>query len=73
MVGLKGMNINTCMYLEHNGMEDIVGDHFSLSTLMLEVVTKLPDNSSHGLPSSLGQSDLILLEEGVQVDVFHQF
>ena len=73
MVGLKEININTCMYLEHNIMEDIVGEHFSLSTLMLEVVTKLPDNLSHGLPSSLGQSDLILLEEGVQVDVFHQF
>ena len=73
MVGLKKININTCMYLEHNVMEDIVRECFSLSTLMLEVVTKLPDNSSHRLPSSLGQSDLILLEEGVQVDVFHQF
>ena len=73
MVGLKEININTCMYLEHNITEDIVGECFSLFTLMLEVVMKLPDNPSHGLPSSLGQGDLILLEEGVQVNVFHQF
>ena len=73
MVGLEEININTCMYLEQNVMEDVVGEHFSLSTLMLEVVTKLPDNLSHGLPSSLGQGDLILLEEGVQVNVLHQF
>ena len=73
MVGLEEININTCIYLEHNITEDIVGEHFSLSTLMLEVVTKLPNNSSHRLPSSLDEGDLILLEEGVQVDVFHQF
>ena len=73
MVGLREVNINTYMYLEHNIMEDIVRKCFSLSTFMLEVVSKLPDNSSHGLPSSLGQSDLILLEEGVQINVFHQF
>ena len=61
------------MYLEHNVMEDIVGKCFSLSTFTLEVVLKLPNNLSHGLPSSLGQGDLILLEEGVQINVFHQF
>ena len=72
MVGLEEINTNTCIYLEHNIMEDI-REHFSLSTLTLEVVMKLPDNLSHGLPSSLGQGDLILLEEGVQVNVFHQF
>ena len=73
MVGLREININTCMYLEHNVMEDVVRNCFSLSTFMLEVVLKLPNNLSHGLPSSLGQGDLILLEEGVQVNVLHQF
>ena len=73
MVGLKEININTCMYLEHNVTEDIVGECFPLSTLTLEVVMKLPDNLSYGLPSSLGQGGLILLEEGVQVNVLHQF
>ena len=72
MVGLEEININTCIYLEHNVTEDIVRECFSLTTLTLEVVSKLQDNPSHGLPSSLGQSDLIFLEEGVQVDVFHQ-
>ena len=31
-------------------MKDIVRKHFSLSTFMLEVVLKLPDNPCHGLP-----------------------
>ena len=61
------------MYLEHNIMEDIVGECFSLSTLMLEVVLKLPDNSCNGLPSSFSKGGLILLEEGVQVHIFHEF
>ena len=60
------------MYLEHHVTKDIVGECFSFSTLMLEVVTKLPDNTCHRLPSSLGKSGLVLLEEGVQVDVLHQ-
>ena len=59
------------MYLEHNIMEDIVGECFSLSTLTLEVISKLPDNTCHRLPSFLGKGGLVLLEEGVQVHVFH--
>ena len=62
--------MNTCMYLKYNIMEDVVGEHFSFSTLMLEVVLELPKNPCHGLPSSLGKGGLVLLEEGVQVDVF---
>ena len=71
--GLKEMNINTCMYLEHNIMKDIVGEHFSLPTFMLEVVSKLPDNMCHRLPSPLCKGGLVLLEEGVQIDALHQF
>ena len=60
------------MYLEHHVMKDIVRECFSFSTLMLEVVMKLPNNTCHGLPSSLGKSGLVLFEEGVQVYVLHQ-
>ena len=62
--------MNTCMYLKHDVTEDVVGEHFSFSTLMLEVVPELPNNLCHGLPSSLGKGGLVFLEEGVQVDVF---
>ena len=61
--------MNTCMYLKHDITEDIVGECFSFSTLMLEVVPELPDNPCHGLPSSLGKGGLVLLKEGVQVDM----
>ena len=62
--------MNTCMYLKHDIMEDVVREHFSFSTLTLEVVPELHDNQCHGLPSSLDKGGLVLLEEGVQVDVF---
>ena len=71
--GLKEININTCMYLEHDIMKDIVGECFSLSTFTLGVVPKLPDNTCNGLPSSLCKGGLVLLEEGVQVNLLHQF
>ena len=58
------------MYLKHDITEEVVREHFSFSTLMLEVVPELPDNPCHGLPSSLGNGGLVLLGEGVQVDVF---
>ena len=57
------------MYLQLDILKDIVREHFSLSAFMLEVAMKLPDNTSHRLPSSLGEGGLVLLEEGVQVDV----
>ena len=69
--GLKEININTCMYLEHHIMKDIVGKHFSLPTFTLEVVLKLPDNTCNGLPSSLCKGGLVLLEEGVKVNLLH--
>ena len=71
--GLNEININTCTYLEHNVTKDIVRECFSLSTFTLEVVPKLPDNMSNGLPSSLHKSGLVLLEEGVQFNFLHQF
>ena len=71
--GLREMNINTCTHLKHNVMKDIVGECFSLPTFMVEVVSKLPDNMCHGLPSPLCKGRLALLEEGVQIDVLHQF
>ena len=72
--GLRGLkDVYTCIYLEHDVMKDVVGEHFSLSTLMLEVVPKLPNNSCNGLSSSFGKGGLVLLEEGVQVDLLQQF
>ena len=59
------------MYLEHNVTEDIVRECFS--TLMLEVVPELPNNLSHGLPSSLSKDGLVPFEEGVQVNIFQHF
>ena len=50
-----------------------VKEHFSLSTFTLEVVLKLPDNMCNGLSSSLCKGGLVLLEEGVQVNLLHQF
>ena len=71
--GLKELNINTCTYLKHYIMEDIVRECFPLSTFTLEVVPKLPDDTCYGLPSPLCKGGLVLLEEGVQLDVLHQF
>ena len=56
------------MYLQHHIAKDIVGERF-FSTFMLGVVSKFPDNSCHGLPSSLGKGGLVFFQEGVQVDV----
>ena len=58
------------MYLKHDITEDILREHFSLSTLTLEVVLELSDNPWHGLPSSLSKSGLVFLKEGVQINVF---
>ena len=58
------------MYLKHDIIEDVVREHFSFSTLLLEVVPELSNNLWHGLPSSFSKGGLVLLEEGVQVDVF---
>ena len=57
------------MYLEHHVAKDVVREHFSFSTLRLEVVMKLPDNMCHRLSSSLGESGLVFSEEGVQINL----
>ena len=61
------------MYLEHDVMKDIVRECFSLSTFMLELVPKLPNKMCNGLSSSLCKGGLVLLEEGVQINLLHQF
>ena len=58
------------MYLKHDVTEDIVGEHFSFSTLSLEVVLELSNNPWYGFPSSFSKGGLVLFEEGVQVNVF---
>ena len=55
--------------LQHDIMKDITGEHFTFSTLPLQVILKLPNDSSYRLLPPLGKSGLVLFGEGVQVDV----
>ena len=56
-------------YLEHDTPEGFIREGLPFTTLLLEVVLELPDDPSYGLLPLLHQGGLVLLEEGVQVNV----